>query len=197
MAAFPLALVRKETALMSIDFHHTGTRRLHHGCHQRGARVAVGNTVGNAVGSCICNIGLILGTTAAIRTVTLQPAALARPLGMMFAVSLALVIFTLDFRLGRAGVGLLLAAGVFYFVWDFLHHLRRRDAAALTANTMTVAARRNWRSADGKVIGETLIFGALAIAASNQRPRSHDWIAATRSVLGFQAEDGGSSLVSP
>lgn len=71
-----------------------------------------GLAVGNAVGSCICNIGLILGTTAAIRTVTLQPAALACPLGMMFAVSLALLVFTFDFRLGRAAAGLLLAANI-------------------------------------------------------------------------------------
>jgi cation:H+ antiporter len=104
-----------------------------------------GLAVGNAVGSCICNIGLILGTTAAIRTVTLQPAALARPLRMMFAASLALLVFTFDFRLGRAGAGVLLAAGVFYFVWDFLHHLRRRDAAQLAqAAAIEEAAERRF-----------------------------------------------------
>lgn len=141
-----------------------------------------GLAVGNAVGSCICNIGLILGTTAAIRTVTLHPAALARPLGTMFAASLALLVFTLDFRLSRASAGILVAAGVSYFIWDFLQHMRRRDAAEIAqAAAIEEAAERRFAwlhtppgtacqflgAAGVVVIGSRLLVdGAVALATA-------------------------------
>ena len=60
-----------------------------------GAKGESGLAVGNAVGSVICNIGLILGVTAAIKHVDVHPRVLRTPLFAMFAAGLVLFIMTL------------------------------------------------------------------------------------------------------
>lgn len=94
-----------------------------------GAKGESGLAVGNAVGSCICNIGLILGVAALLRQVDVHPRALRTPLLAMFGFGVALFLMTLDLRLARWQGGLLLAAGLGYFVWDFLRHWRDRKPA--------------------------------------------------------------------
>src|SRR5262245_33562828 len=61
-----------------------------------GARGESGLAVGNAVGSCICNIGLILGTTAALKHIDVHPPALRTPLIALFLFGLALFVMTTD-----------------------------------------------------------------------------------------------------
>ncbi|MEO8350562.1 MAG: calcium/sodium antiporter [Chthoniobacteraceae bacterium] len=100
-----------------------------------GAKGESGLAVGNAVGSCICNIGLILGVTACIRSVELHPKTLRRPLAVMIGAGLLLLLFTWNLRIERWQGVLLIAAGAIYFVWDFLHHLRRRSLSELVEAT--------------------------------------------------------------
>ena len=82
--------------------------------------------VGNAVGSVICNIGLILGITAAIKHVDVHPRQLAGPLLAMFGAGLVLFVMTLGLGLSRWDGVALLTAGTGYFVWDFWRHWRSR-----------------------------------------------------------------------
>lgn len=95
-----------------------------------------GLAVGNAVGSVICNIGLILGVAAVIKRVDVHPRVLRWPLLGMFGAAVALVLMSLDLRLARWQGALMVAGGVAYFVWDFWWHWRRRpprDVAEATA----------------------------------------------------------------
>ena len=91
-----------------------------------GARGESGLAVGNAVGSVICNLGLILGVTATIKQVVVHPRTLRTPLMAMFAAGLVLFCMTLTLRVSRENGMLLLAAGIGYFVWDFWQHWRDR-----------------------------------------------------------------------
>ena len=147
-----------------------------------GAQGEPGLALGNAVGSCICNIGLILGVAAIIRTIPLRPADLARPIAVMLAVSLLLFVSTLDLRLGRPTAVFLIAIGIAYFAWDFVYHLRRRDAVvAEEAKTVVESAQRRFQWLETKtgtacqfvgaagvvVIGsQLLVTGAVAVALS-------------------------------
>jgi len=83
-----------------------------------------GLAVGNAVGSCICNIALILGVTAAIKHVEVHPRALRTPLIGMFFFGVVLLLMTFELVLQRWQGVLLLIGGAAYFAWDFWQHWR-------------------------------------------------------------------------
>lgn len=104
-----------------------------------------GLAVGNAVGSCICNIGLILGVTATIKHVDVHPRSLRTPLIAMFACGVLLLLLTLNLVLTRWQGALLLVLGAGYFAWDFWQHYRDRepaDIAEATAIEQEVATTR-------------------------------------------------------
>lgn len=94
-----------------------------------------GLAVGNAVGSCICNIGLILGLTAALKHVDVHPRVLRTPLTAMFLCGGALFALTLNLVLYQWQGALLLAAGLGYFAWDFWQHYRFRKPAVVAEAT--------------------------------------------------------------
>lgn len=86
-----------------------------------------GLAVGNAVGSCVCNIGLILGVTAAMRQIDVNPRELRTPLVAMLICGASLLLLTLDLKLVRWQGFLLLTAGFAYFIHDFRQHKRSTD----------------------------------------------------------------------
>jgi cation:H+ antiporter len=96
-----------------------------------------GLAVGNAVGSCICNIGLILGIMAVAKNIEIHFRSLLVPLAFMTACGLLLFGLTLDLTLDRTQGLFLLALGAGYFGWDFWRNLKHapkvvaREAAAL------------------------------------------------------------------
>ncbi len=100
-----------------------------------GAKGESGLAVGNAIGSCVCNIGLILGTTAAFKHVDVHPAAMRRPLVALFLFAVALFVLTIDLVLSRSQGVLLLVAGLCYFAFDFVRHARDRKPADLAEAT--------------------------------------------------------------
>ncbi|HWA24805.1 MAG TPA: calcium/sodium antiporter [Lacunisphaera sp.] len=109
-----------------------------------------GLAVGNAVGSCICNIGLILGIGATLRAIPIDPRTIVVPLAAMVAAGLGLFLLTLDLTLSRAHGAVLVVAGAGYFAWDLWRHLRqarRREvaqAAAVEEELAPPAARWAW-----------------------------------------------------
>ncbi|HZA54320.1 MAG TPA: calcium/sodium antiporter [Candidatus Udaeobacter sp.] len=90
-----------------------------------GVKGESGIALGNAVGSAVCNIGLVLATTAALKHITVHPSELRLPLTAMLLLGVVLFVITLDLRLSRMEGAILLAVGVGYFVYDFF--LRKRD----------------------------------------------------------------------
>ncbi len=91
-----------------------------------------GLAVGNAVGSCICNIGLILGVTATGAALRVDFMELRFPLLTMVACGIGLVALTLDLRLSRPEGLLLIALGLGYFIFDFISSYRAREPEAKT-----------------------------------------------------------------
>lgn len=96
-----------------------------------GARGEAGLAVGNAVGSVLCNLGLILGLTAVLRRVDLHGKTLRPPLLVMTGLGVLLLVLGADLHLSRASGALLVALGLGYFAWDFLRHWRLRTPAAV------------------------------------------------------------------
>lgn len=94
-----------------------------------GARGNSGLAVGNAVGSCVCNIGLILGITAVIKRVDVHPKALRTALFTMMGLGVALLLMTLDLALQRWQGMLLIMTGAAYFAYDFIDAARQRKPA--------------------------------------------------------------------
>lgn len=90
-----------------------------------------GLAVGNAVGSVICNIGLILGLTAMIKHVDIHFRVLRKPLLVMFGAAVLLLGMTFNLKLVRWQGVLLLFGGVGFFVFDFILHWRDRKPADL------------------------------------------------------------------
>jgi cation:H+ antiporter len=134
-----------------------------------GAKGESGLAVGNAVGSCICNIGLILGITAALRRVDVHPHTLRTPLIAMFGFGVLLLLMTLDLELSRWQGALLFAAGLAYFVYDFAHHARDRkpaDIAEARIIEKAVTGRFQWFSGSGGSIVQFLSSAAIVVLGS-------------------------------
>jgi cation:H+ antiporter len=89
--------------------------------------------VGNAIGSNIANIGLVLGTVALLRPVELKSATLRREMPALLAVSLLTVSLFLDSHLGRID-GLVLMTGlVIVMIWLTRLGFRSSASDPLTA----------------------------------------------------------------
>jgi len=75
-----------------------------------GARGESGLAVGNAVGSCLCNIGLILGVTAVLKTVEVHRKAVAVPLLAMVGLGGLMIAFGVGGMISRWEGWVLIAA---------------------------------------------------------------------------------------
>jgi len=73
--------------------------------------------IGNAIGSNIANVGLVLGVVALLRPVELKSATLRREMPALLAVSLLTVSLFLDSYLGRVDGLVLLAGLVIVMIW--------------------------------------------------------------------------------
>jgi len=104
--------------------------------------------VGNAVGSCLCNVGLILGLTAVMKTVEVHRKAILLPLAAMGVCGGVLVAFGIGGLISRAEGWVLIAIGFGYYVYDFSRHWKSRDpvkvreATAIEADVIHVG--RAW-----------------------------------------------------
>jgi cation:H+ antiporter len=89
-----------------------------------GMQGASGLAVGNAVGSCICNFGLILGVMGILREVEVHPRALRLPLLGMLCCGLLVFLASWDLILTFGEALVLVLLGALYFVHDFRRHYR-------------------------------------------------------------------------
>lgn len=78
-----------------------------------------GLAVGNAVGSCVCNISLILGMMAALKQIELHPKTLRTSVFAMCLAGLLLFLMTLNLELSRSQGFYLLLLALGYFIFDF------------------------------------------------------------------------------
>jgi len=84
--------------------------------------------IGNAIGSNIANIGLVLGATAMIAPLVIQAHIFKREMPALFLVSLLCLVLFRDGELGRLD-GMILGGGLVVFVfWLYRIGMRERDA---------------------------------------------------------------------
>jgi cation:H+ antiporter len=155
-----------------------------------GGKGASDLAVGNAVGSCVCNIGLVLGLTAIIGRVEAHPRAVRVPLIVLGLCAVGLFVLTLDLSLSRSQGFLLLGAGVAYFIWDFARHARARRpediAEAGEIESQRADARWAWfRTKPGTAVQFVLAAGIVALGAR--------WL--VDSAVAIAAALGASSMV--
>ena len=119
--------------------------------------------VGNAIGSNIANIGLVLGVVALIRPIELKSATLRREMPALLAVSLLTVALFLDSHLSRVDGGVLLMGLAIVVIWLVRLGLRssasdplQQDFEAEIPSDMRMTMAVTWL-----VVGlAALLFGA-------------------------------------
>lgn len=122
-----------------------------------------GLAVGNAIGSCICNIGLILGTMAVLKHIDVHPPALRVALWSMFGAGALVFLMTLDLQLSRLQGLVLLALGIAYFIFDFIRHERHPkpgETAEARIIEQEMVSRYSWLHTKW---GTGIQFGAGAV----------------------------------
>ena len=72
--------------------------------------------VGNVIGSNICNIALVLGLAAFLNPIKSHPTVLSRDIPLMLAISVYLLLLSLNSTLGRFE-GLTLVVGIILYTW--------------------------------------------------------------------------------
>ncbi len=122
-----------------------------------------GLAVGNAVGSCMCNMCLILGIMAVIRSIGVHPSELKIPLIAMFFFGGLLVVLTWSLELSKTFGIALVAMGTIYFIFDFMHHKRTaspEELAEARSIEAEATAGNPWLESRK---GTTLVFLAGAV----------------------------------
>ena len=151
-----------------------------------------GIALGNAVGSCICNIGLIVGMVALIMPVEVDRPDFIRRAAWMIAGGLLVVGFSWDLSMGRVYGGVLLAGAVAYLGWDLVGILRSRQASGGEAEAAEAA-----KGLAGAV-GWFAVGGAFVLAGSRLLVTSGQGLAEAlgvpSAIIGFSVIAIGTSV---
>ncbi len=133
-----------------------------------------GVALGNAFGSNIANIGLILGLTALIAPIAVHSSVLRKELPVLAAITLLAVVLLLDHHLGRGDAAVLLAVFAGLVLWTIRQGLRHRDdilgseiAGEMTALTMPLGRGAAWLVGGLVVLilsSRLVVWGAVSIA---------------------------------
>lgn len=127
-----------------------------------------GIALGNAVGSCICNMGLIVGTVALIMPVEVDRPDFIRRAAWMIAGGLLVVAFSWDLSMGRVYGGVLLAGAVAYLGWDLVGILRSRQESAGEAEDPDAAKGLAGAVGWFAVGGACVLVGSRLLVTSGQ-----------------------------
>ena len=84
--------------------------------------------VGNVVGSNICNIALVLGMAAVLQPITSHPSVVRRDIPLMLAISVYLLLLTLDDTLGRIEGATLFGGVILYTLFNYAIAMRESRA---------------------------------------------------------------------
>jgi len=133
-----------------------------------------GLAIGNAYGSNISNIALILGLTALISPITIKSGILRKELPVLLAVSILGVALLADLTLSRVDAWILLLVFTIIMGWSILHALRYRQDSLnggvkikLEEHSMSLRKALTWLSV-GMILlivsSRILVWGAVAIA---------------------------------
>ena len=127
-----------------------------------------GIALGNAVGSCICNIGLIVGMVALIMPVQVDRADFVRRAGWMVGGGLLVVGFSWDLSMDRVYGVVLLALAVAYLAWDLIGILRSRKESATEAEDPDASSGLTGAVGWFAVGGVCVLAGSRLLVTSGQ-----------------------------
>ncbi len=135
-----------------------------------------GLAFGNAIGSNIVNIGLVLGITAIVRPIPLESATLRREMPALLAVSLLTVSLFLDHRLGRPDGIVMLTGLAIVMIWFVRLGIRsaendpiKMDYEAEIPKDVSTPMAVIWLSVGLVVLlfgAEWLVSGSIGVAQS-------------------------------
>ena len=151
-----------------------------------------GIALGNAVGSCICNIGLIIGLVAIIMPVRVDRSDFIRRAAWMVGGGVLVVAFSWDRSMERIYGLLLLAGAAAYLAWDLAGILRSRRQSAGEAGDPDAA--------DGlaAAVGWFAVGAACVIVGSRLLVTSGQGLAAAlgvpSAIIGFSVIAVGTSV---
>jgi cation:H+ antiporter len=125
--------------------------------------------IGNAMGSSLCNTGMVLGAMAAVKQIDVHPAALRVPLAVMLGLAGLFFLITLNLDISRPEAVALLLVGAAYFTYDFAHSRAPRPAAAAEAGAIerAVVARYAWLLT-GPGTAVQFLAGAVMVVAGSR-----------------------------
>ena len=81
--------------------------------------------VGNVVGSNICNIALVLGLAALFQPIVSDPSVVKRDIPIMLAISVYLLVLSMDSKLGRIEGATLFTGIILYTFFNYYIAMRR------------------------------------------------------------------------
>ena len=151
-----------------------------------------GIALGNAVGSCICNIGLIVGTVAMMVPVSAGARDFANRALWMSAGGALVVILSLDRTLSRPLGVLLLVLALVYLLWDYqgIRRMRAgRDRTPVSAEERAALVRSISRFALGAGL---IIVGSRVLVTSGQSVAAA--LGIPSAIIGFSVVAIGTSL---
>jgi cation:H+ antiporter len=132
--------------------------------------------IGNAIGSNIANIALVLGGAAMIRPVIIRSGTLQREYYVMLAATIIALLLMLDYYLGRvdASILLLVLAGALFWLTYTSRHAPLNDALAVEIAQELSAQISKGKALFLLIVGlllllagaEILLLGAVTIAKS-------------------------------
>lgn len=133
-----------------------------------GLRAEPGLAVGNAVGSCICNLSLILGTMAVVERVVVHPPTVRSPYLVMLGLGVLVLLLTWSLQLARwQGFGLM-ALGVVYFVFDFRRHWPGADRGTVAADGVEMSVLRKAGGVSGWMTAGQFVLGAILVVGGSR-----------------------------
>lgn len=117
-----------------------------------------GIAIGNAVGSAIANIGLILGFMCIIKPVAVKRREFSFPSFSLLAAAALLTLLTIRLTLSQASGFLLLAVGVSYLFFDYFRH-RRRSSQGVQEESPS-----DYQDPRMKTLARAILFFLLGLA---------------------------------
>ena len=146
-----------------------------------GLRNEPGLAVGNAVGSCVCNLGLIMGVLASMKAIHLDPDQL-KPVVRAFIASGTLLFFlTFDLQLTRWEGMLLIILGIAWFAFDFNRRkhpvTKSENIALLKMESEILDEPTPPKTTPSRAMGEFMVGSLVVIFGSRMLVNSAIFIA--------------------
>ena len=99
--------------------------------------------LGNIIGSNICNIGLILGISASIYTLTVQPIFLKKELPIMVFTSGLLYLFSVNLTINRVEGAILLSGMILFILYLIWSAIKGKEEIPLDINNNNIEYGKN------------------------------------------------------